>query len=857
MSELTIVTGGAWSRFAKAIDENGTPQPVEHLPKIVGLSSYTFQNLEDLESILTALRERRNQCVIRGALLPGVESPCRRLTKAADDDAATIGDVPRDWVLLDVDSIDEPTGLSFAADPDACARYIRSQLPKAFRNAGFVWRASGSAGFKPGIRLHLWFLLAQPIVGAELKPLLKASAVKLDTSVLGAVQPHFTADPVLAPGVVDPLTQRIGRVDGPRVVLVSKPEPIKVDVEPERYPFLNLALRKWDRDNPWDAPDMSTRFECPACGSSDGCAVLPDGKLFCHGAKHSECSVGTPANNGYVFHRAEAVECVTAEQLVPKLIELGYYPGKRVASADAENASAAADVMSAAVEGRTIDLHAAKKAKSLLKDALAHVRQDPSTLESYAYEIGRRVVPMIYSAGALREQLLTANRESDNAGSALLEVDAIAAVEVGLARARENPWIAPPPSALSVDDRGKALKCNANVSKLLSLPAFECVVWDERARRVLVISAPPWESVSDNYPRPFTDVDAMAIVVLLADNYDYPHASTSEVARQIALGAMRQSVDPVREYLEALDAFPGDLDEAREMCGSWLVQLAGAEDTDYVRAVSMRWLIAAVARTMQPGCQCREVLTLIGPQNIGKSSLLQNLVGRTWFKDDLNLARGPQQGLLGFWIVELAEIDKMVSDDRHGELKAFLSTAVDDYRMPYATLSESVPRRSVFAASSNVEFLFRDPTGNSRFNVVKTPGPFDIDTLVESRDELWSAARMLWASGEQWWLTSTEASQAREIQEAHRQTSDAELVILELLEQPYTRPVGGMQLFSEQLDESKRLKWVTSAQVYDYLRERGITRNVHKQAAETFERAGWIRDKNLGANRTLRGYRKP
>lgn len=906
MSDLTLVLGPDWSRFSKRITiaaDSGelSYTAADQLPRLLEFEDCDVNDIRDLFEILSLLRGQRNTCVIRGQLLPGAEQPCRRLLTPRTEDGvrieATFAETARSWLMIDLDSVAEPEGLNFAAEPARSADLMRSLLPLPFRSAACVWRASGSAGFKPGIRLHLWFLLSRPLLGAECKAWLSHADVKTDRAPYSAVQPHFTADPDLV-GVDDPMAERIGLLSGdPRVLVpVEIPKdmhraavaPQLVHVEDTRSidPFLRSALNKWDKANPWDVePDLSTRFECPACGSSDGCAVLPDGKLFCHGGKHTvnAPNIGHPANNGFVMTRFEAYERIEWSQVTSRLQELGFYPGlpKRVTAsltaAQSETVDDVVDAVSAAMTADTetlqdVDLGKVRRARKELKELVDIARTDPKRLGALTFAFARKHVPNNMSAEALRNAMLAANSSSRNAGAAMLDTDALTAVDDALKRAAGKPFVEQP-SALAKDMYGKLEKCLSNVVKLIGLEdVADCVAWDVRSRRVVVTQAPCWQVEDAAYPRMYVDSDSTSLTRYLADRHDYPWATTGQIAEAITYAAVTQPIDPVYTYLEELPKFEGSLEDARLLCGSWLIEFAGAADSEYVRAVSMRWLIAAIARTYRPGCKAREVLTLIGPQDKGKSYLLEKLCGQQWFKDDLKVDKETGQALLGKWIIELAELDKVVKTDRHGELKAFISTSQDNYRMPWGRFYEDVPRRSLPAATANVMQLFRDPTGNTRFNVVVVSDNIDHDGVAAVRDELWAAARMLFKASEQWWLTEHEKVEARRLQEAHREVFDAEILLKEAL-QPFTLacPVQGLNVGTQcvvhresVVDETgkarehatKHIVWITTVQLMTYLRDQGVTKgSQNKQIAECMQRLGWISVRHAsGSRHGGRGY---
>ena len=144
---------------------------------------------------------------------------------------------------------------------------------------------------------------------------------------------------------------------------------------------------------------------------------------------------------------------------------------------------------------------------------------------------------------------------------------------------------------------------------------------------------------------------------------------------------------------------------AKPRVDQWLVTYAGAEDSNYTRAVGALVLIAAVRRVRQPGCKFDEMLVLEQPQQgTDKSSALAVLaVNEDWFTDDLPLnveAKRVIETLRGRWIVEAAELSGMRKADVE-HLKAMLSRRVDRARMAYGRLPIEAPRQCIIVGTTN------------------------------------------------------------------------------------------------------------------------------------------------------------
>ena len=157
------------------------------------------------------------------------------------------------------------------------------------------------------------------------------------------------------------------------------------------------------------------------------------------------------------------------------------------------------------------------------------------------------------------------------------------------------------------------------------------------------------------------------------------------------------------------------------------------------------FLISAVARAMQPGCQVDHVLVLEGAQGIGKSTALRILfdpIGAGWFRDHLESVdnKDSAQQLIGNWCTEISELGAVNS--RRAELekvKVYISRQIDSYRPPYGRNVQDFPRRNVFAGSTNEANYLRDSTGNRRWWPVPC-GKINLKGLEANRGQIWAEA---------------------------------------------------------------------------------------------------------------------
>ncbi len=211
MIDTVTVIRALGRRLAKRVRGNGVIEAYDRA-RLFDFHSRPVGSLEDVQALLRRLAGRPDCAVIRGEPT-GPMRDVRRLLHAdpRTGDAPTLRDVPRRWLALDI----ERTPLPPSVPPDdliACARIALRELPAPFRAARCLAQATGSHGLRPDLRLRLWFWCDRPMHGTELKRWLLHTPA--DPSVFGAAQLIYTASPIFAAGIADPLGSRLAMVEG-------------------------------------------------------------------------------------------------------------------------------------------------------------------------------------------------------------------------------------------------------------------------------------------------------------------------------------------------------------------------------------------------------------------------------------------------------------------------------------------------------------------------------------------------------------------------------------------------------------------------------------------------------------------
>lgn len=175
-----------------------------------------------------------------------------------------------------------------------------------------------------------------------------------------------------------------------------------------------------------------------------------------------------------------------------------------------------------------------------------------------------------------------------------------------------------------------------------------------------------------------------------------------------------------------------------------------------------RWLLSIAAAAVLPdGFRCRGVLTLQGPQGIGKTSWGRKLItdprlAAELIKVDHHLDAGNKDSqiiAIEQRIVEIGELESTLKRDV-ARLKGFITNGTDKIRRPYGREAVETQRRTVFYATVNGSDFLVDPTGNTRFWTISC-ARIDYNHDLDMQ-QVFAQCAVLLQQGEQWWLTAEE-----------------------------------------------------------------------------------------------------
>jgi predicted P-loop ATPase len=173
---------------------------------------------------------------------------------------------------------------------------------------------------------------------------------------------------------------------------------------------------------------------------------------------------------------------------------------------------------------------------------------------------------------------------------------------------------------------------------------------------------------------------------------------------------------------------------------------------------------------MKPGCKFDSVLTLVGRQGIGKSTLLSRL-GGSWYNENVtlfNISKDTADMLQGSWIIELGELVGFRKAEVES-VKNFISRTEDRYRKAYGRNTDIFPRQCVFFGTTNEPVFLRDPTGNRRWWPVETGVNLpcrDIFSELTPNEvaQIWAEAKEIYEAGEALYLERDVYDAAQKVQ---------------------------------------------------------------------------------------------
>ena len=290
---------------------------------------------------------------------------------------------------------------------------------------------------------------------------------------------------------------------------------------------------------------------------------------------------------------------------------------------------------------------------------------------------------------------------------------------------------------------------------------------------------------------------------------------------EVQLANIRVSIKDVRNYLES------DLLSTYNPVEDFLFKCAGKWDgKDYIRALARTvptdnpywedwfytWFLAMVNqwRSYSHRKYGNSVAPLlISKQGYNMSTFCRSLVPPElqWgYNDNLVLSEKRQvlQAMCQALLLNLDEFNQISPQVQQGFLKNIIQLPSVKMKPPYGSHVQEFPRMASFIATSNMEDILSDPSGNRRFLGVELTGPIDVSQLP-NYEQLYAQALAALQAGEK---TYFDAEQTKLIMASNRKFE-----VISPVDQYFN-------LYFDLTDDVKQGEYLTAAEIFQELKSR-------------------------------------
>ena len=288
---------------------------------------------------------------------------------------------------------------------------------------------------------------------------------------------------------------------------------------------------------------------------------------------------------------------------------------------------------------------------------------------------------------------------------------------------------------------------------------------------------------------------------------------------EVQLANICVSIKDVRNYLES------DLLSTYNPVEDFLFKCAGKWDgKDYIRALARTvptdnpywedwfytWFLAMVNqwRSYSHRKYGNSVAPLlISKQGYNKSTFCRSLVPPElqWGHNDnlvLSEKRQVLQAMCQALLLNLDEFNQISPQVQQGFLKNIIQLPSVKMKPPYGSHVQEFPRMASFIATSNMEDILSDPSGNRRFLGVELTGPIDVSQLP-NYEQLYAQALAALQAGEK---TYFDAEQTKLIMASNRKFE-----VISPVDQYFN-------LYFDLTDDVKLGEYLTAAEIFQELK---------------------------------------
>ena len=200
---------------------------------------------------------------------------------------------------------------------------------------------------------------------------------------------------------------------------------------------------------------------------------------------------------------------------------------------------------------------------------------------------------------------------------------------------------------------------------------------------------------------------------------------------------------------------------------------------------------------------------LISKQGFNKSTFCRRLIPQElqWgYTDNLVLSEKRQvyQAMAQTLLINLDEFNQISPQVQQGFLKNLIQLPNVKMKRPYGGHVEEFPRLASFIATSNMDDILTDPSGNRRFIGVELTGPIDV-SVKPNYVQLFAQAMAAIRAGEKTYFDSVETASLMQ--------SNRQFEVVPPIEQYF-------QMCFDLVEDESLGKYMSAAEIFDYLKKR-------------------------------------
>ena len=255
-------------------------------------------------------------------------------------------------------------------------------------------------------------------------------------------------------------------------------------------------------------------------------------------------------------------------------------------------------------------------------------------------------------------------------------------------------------------------------------------------------------------------------------------------------------VHPIRQYMKSLPDWDGR-DRVKELAlhihvVSAVVGMTEDEIRDALLWALHKWLVAMIATWINDRIENHAIFTLIGPQGKYKTTFFRFLLPpplQAYFKENHKNSVGDKDDLIDMvenCLVSLEEVDAFEGKEQ-SKLKGVATAETIKLRRPYARVPEEMPRMASLCATTNIEHILTDLSGNRRWLCFKVSRIDDPRKWNLDYEQLYAQLLKEFYDGFPYYFTPEEEDRINQLNEPFMLKSPEEQLIAIRLRKPRGR----------------------------------------------------------------------